>query len=88
MLLTFAWILLIPILYPLYYSDFRNRFPDDNRKDDIQKFKIRAFLLAATGFIGLAAYIMVCFIIMFITILKESNLVNPFKIFPFCSLGE
>jgi len=84
----FIWILCIPVLYTLYYSDFRNRFPTNNSRADVQRFRIRAFILAVTGFVGLGAYIMTCFILMIITILRESNVVNPFKIFPLCFPGK
>lgn len=78
MLLTLFWICSVPLLYVMYYSDFRNRFPEYK---DIERFRVKAFFLAITGPVGLGAYVMTCLVILLVSIWNNC-VESPFKVLP------
>ncbi len=82
MILMFAWTLSIPILYIMYYSDFRNRFAERNEISQIKPLRVKAFLLAVTGPVGLGAYVMACLILMMVYAWDSGYFENPFLVFP------
>lgn len=88
MIYLFMWILFIPILYVAYYSDLINgelgRYsntiiisPNENNRH-----RIRAFLYAVSGPVGLGIYLTCCLLALLMIILKTGQLGNPVNIFP------
>lgn len=78
-----GWILFIPVLYVVYYSDLRN-----GEQGKIYSHKKKAFLWAVSGPIGLTIYLTCCLLGLITIILRTGQLGNPFKIFPLHSPWE
>lgn len=83
MIYVAGWILLIPILYVVYYSQFTN-----SEILNIPKRRKAAFICAIFSPTSLPIFMIICLWKIISTILRTNQFKNPIKIFPLHSPWE